>query len=229
MSNEIEQQVRAEIRVLTLLDELADALRNNPELQDRVAERMSSSHTGKELREVVMQRRAAQSYYNEEHAEALRPYLDKMIESNCKNPILFTRAAFPGISPRTIYLRVYQAWQWLRDRHEDRHKYIELYSRTVTTMNAVSGVSIREKKRSVGPLVGIEVAESTEHLARVQQEISEALKKPQTIPFAVIYEKKNLSLNDDDQNAIKDGLAGLEGVVCKVTAHQVMVARRIGE
>lgn len=229
MSNDIEKQVRAEIRVLTLLDELADALRDNPELQDRVSERMSNSNTGKELREVVMQRRAAQSYYNEEHATALQPYLDRMIESDCKKPILFTRAAFPGISPRTIYLRVYQAWQWLRDRSPERQKYIDLYSRVIITQNTSAGVSIREKKRSVGPLVGIEVAESTEHLAKLQQEISEALKKPQTLPFAVVFEKKNLSLNEDDQNAIKDGLAGIEGVVCKVTEHQVMVARRISE
>lgn len=229
MSNAIEQQVKQEIRVLTLLDELADALRNNPELQDRVSERMASSNTGKELREVVMQRRAAQSYYNEEHAVALQPYLDKMIESDCKKPIIFTRAAFPGISPRTIYLRIYQAWQWLRDRHEDRQKYIELYSRVIITQSNTSGVCIREKKRSVGPLLGIEIQDTAEHLAKVQQEISEALKKPQTIPFAVVYEKKGLSLTEDDQNAIKDGLAGVDGVVTKVTEHSIMVARRISE
>mgnify|MGYP007007267304 CR=1 FL=1 len=229
MSNEIEQQVRAEIRVLTLLDELANALRDNPELQDRVSERMANSNTGKELREVVMQRRAAQSYYNEEHAIALQPYLDMMIQSDCKKPIIFTRAAFPGVSPRTIYLRVYQAWQWLRDKHPERQKYIDLYSRTNITQNPSSGVAIREKKRAVGPLVGIEMVESVEHLAKVQQEISTALSKPQTLPFAVVYEKKGLTLSEDDQNAIKDGLAGIEGVVCKVTEHQVMVARRISE
>ncbi len=227
MSNEIDKQIKQEIRVLTLLDELANALRDNPELQDKVSERMSSSATGRELREVVLQRRAAQSYYNEEYALALQPHLDRMIETDCKRPILFARSAFPGVSHLTIYFRVYQAWQWLRDRHPEKQKYIDLYERTVIVKSPKMGVRIQVKQRAAAELIATEIDEGFEHLMQLQSAISEALKAPQTIPFAIIFEKKNLCLNEDDQNTIKDGLAGVEGLTVKVTEHSVVIARRV--
>jgi hypothetical protein len=226
MSDSIDNNEK-EIRVLVLVEQLANLLQDNTELQDKVAEKLGRSKSAASLRQVILSRREVQFYYNEEDAEMLRPFLDRMIEADCKVPIDFPRSATPQISPRTVYLRIYQGWQWLRDKHKDKEKYIKLYDRTTIRTDMKLGVRIAPKVRDIPALVAVEVDESFDHLLKLQNSISAALAQPQTIDFAIIFDKKNLRLTEEDQDKIKDSLAGLEGITVNTTASSVLIGRRI--
>lgn len=220
-------EVSKEIEVLALLDRLSYLLKDDPVVKERVSEQMSTSHTGRTLREIILQRRAHQFYYNKDEAEKLRKYLDAMIASNCASPIHFPPT--PRHSIRTLYLRIYQAWQWLRDQDENKQVYRDLYDKCAITQDRVRGVRIVPKQTSTGELNGFiaEDSESTDSLARIQIGITEALETPQTEPVAIIYEKSNLTLDDDQVAAIKDTLAGLEGITLMIDKTSIKIMRRI--
>lgn len=158
MSDSIDKS--KEIHALVLIDELANLLKDDTSLQAALQEKLVRSSSARTLRHVILERRAVQYYYNEEDAEMLRPYLDRMIEMDCKSPIDFPRSAYPTQSPRTIYLRVYQAWQWLRDKHPDKEKYTKLYDRTVIRTDMKLGVRIALKQKVSAPLIAVEADES---------------------------------------------------------------------
>ena len=229
-AEQTEKSIEKELRVLLLVEQLARELKGDIELQDRVAEKLGSSMAGKELRSVLLQRRAAQAYYNEEYAEALKPSLDQMIASGIKTTIEFSLANYPNKSVRTIYLSVYQAWQYLRDHDENKLLYADLYNKTQITQNSRFGVRIRPIETRAPVMRSVPVDERLDDILFLQNSITDAINKAvaeQTIEFAIIFEKKNLSLSEESQNTIKDSLAGLEGITVITTEHSVKIARRL--
>jgi len=216
-----------EVRALALIDSLANLLRDDESLQSRLADALEHSPSGTQLRTVTHKRRNAQPYYTESNALMLKPYLDTMIERDCKVPIEFPRSSYPTLTPRTIYLRVYQGFQWLRDHHPDKQTYKDLYNRVVITQSHKTGVRIVEKSSALSPLVARDIDTNFEHLRKLQDGIIEALKQPQEAPVAVVFEKYKLSLTDEDQDKIKDMLAGIEGLTISVKETEIVIMRRV--
>ena len=216
-----------EVRALALIDSLANLLRDDDSLKSRLSDALEHSSAGTQLRSVTLKRRNVQPYYTEANALMLKPYLDSMIERNCKVPIEFPRSSYPSLLPRTIYLRVYQGFQWLRDHHPESAKYQELYDRVTITQSHKTGVRIVEKSNALSPLVARDVDLNFEHLRKLQDGIIEALKQPQEAPVAVVFETYKLSLTDEDQDKIKDMLAGIEGLTLSVKETEIVIMRRV--
>lgn len=215
-------ELEKEIRILGLLDQLAFELGSDAALAERMAARMETSAGGRKLRNLIINRRAEQSYYKEEFALALKPYLDAIETSN---PVLFLKASFGNIAIRTIYLRVYQSWLWLMDHHADKEKYKELKSRFEIQQNK-HDVRIR-RKTSVADvtLVGTTQSEQHDDLVPLQNRIDEFLRKEMVLEHE-LFEENNLSLNQESIDVILDSLAGLEGIIAKVEKNCVKILRR---
>lgn len=210
-----------ELKVLGLIDQLAFELKDDARLADVIADRLEVSTNGRVLRDVLVRRRAEQSYYKQAYAEALKPYLDNIEE---QNPILFSKASFPNTAIRTIYLRVYQAWLWLMDHHADRDKYRALRTRFEIVQSKYD-VRIRRKNVVNVQLPGAVRDEKYDDLLPLQNRITEFLTKPMTQEME-LFEQNNLSLSEADQEVISDSLAGLEGVTAKVERNLVKILRK---
>lgn len=225
--SDLDISIEKEVRALKLIDSLAALLKDDESLQSRVAEAMEYSASGTQLRSVTLKRRNTQPYYTEANALMLKPYLDQMIERDCKVPIEFPRSSYPTLTPRTIYLRIYQGFQWLRDNHPEKKTYADLYARVEITQSHKTGVRIVQKSNALTPLVARDIDTTFEHLRSLQDGIIEALKQPQAVPVAVVFEKYKLSLSDEDQDKIKDMLAGIEGLTVSIKETEVVIMRRI--
>lgn len=215
-------QVNKELAVLAHMEAINKLLQGDEHLRDAVAEKLESGTLGKELRAVVSQRRAALSYYTEEHAEQIRPWLDKHIEDG--KPVEFKLSHYPNTALRTLYLRIYQGWLWLNDNHPDKQKYIELKAASQIVQRPRVGVRIKRKGTVDTPLKGEEVEERFDDINRLQNLITEFLETP--IEQDSIFEQKNLSLSADNIDKIKDGLAGITGVISIVETNRVKILRK---
>lgn len=216
-------QVNSELAVLAHMEAINKLLQGNPQLRDAVAEKLESGNLGRELREVVARRKAALSYYTEEHGEQLRPWLDKFIADG--KPLEFKLAHYPNTALRTLYLRIYQGWLWLNDNHPDKQKYIELKASTQIVQRPKVGVRIRRKGAVDMPLHGEEVAEKYDDINKLQNQITEFLEQP--LEHDSIFEQKNLSLSDEQINLIKDSLVGITGVTSIVEVNRVKILRKL--
>ena len=125
---------------------------------------------------------------------------------------------------RTLYLRIYQGWLWLNDNHPDKQKYIELKAASQIVQRPRVGVRIKRKGTVDTPLKGEEVEERFDDINRLQNLITEFLETP--IEQDSIFEQKNLSLSADNIDKIKDGLAGITGVISIVETNRVKILRK---
>lgn len=214
-----------EIQVLALMDQLNLLLRGDLDLQDKVAERLETGGTGRDLRNVVLRRRASLSYYNEDYAMQLKPYLNRMIESDCTAPIEFPKHKYPGTALRTIYLRVYQAWQYLRDHDAEKAKYIELWGKCQITQPR-TGIRIIAKKSRHDELtlVGVEIEEKLDDILPLLNEIETAI-TTQVSQKTIVFEKNKLSLSPESIEKIRDSMLDVEGITAIVEPNRIKILK----
>lgn len=220
-NNSMTPELEKEIRILGLLDSLAYELGDNSALAEKMAARMECTQGGRKLRQVIMNRRGELSYYSEDYAMALKPYLDNIDNAN---PVLFLRSSFSNIAVRTIYLRVYQAWLWLIDHHPDKAKYLELRSRYVIQQNK-HDVRIAAKRTAPAELFGKVQSDAYDDVLPIQNKIDEFLRKEMTQEME-IFEQKNMSLSPESMDLILDSLTGLDGIIAKVEPNCVKILRK---
>lgn len=200
-------EINKEIAVLSHLSEIQKLLAGDQNLADNLADKLEVLSVGKDLRSLLMSRRTELSYYNEKCGLELMPILDRMIET--KLPQEFKTSTHIGMSVRTLYLKVYQPWLWLIDKHpnlEYRTRYSNL-RRDTKISQMKSAVRIRYRNAVGENLIADIVNENLEGIVKLQKRISDFLELD--ITQDTMLDEKNLSLSDEQIDAIKDSLAGI--------------------
>ena len=200
-------EINKEIAVLSHLTEIQKLLAGDQNLADNLADKLEVLAVGKDLRSILMSRRVELSYYNEKCGYELMPILDRMLDT--KMPQEFKTTTHIGMSVRTLYLKVYQPWLWLMDRHPDlnlRARYANL-KRDTKISQMKHAVRIRFRNAVGENLVAENVNEDMDGIMKLQKKISDFLDLD--ITQDTMLDEKNLSLSDEQIDAIKDSLAGI--------------------
>jgi len=89
-------------------------------------------------------RRSYSSYYREEYALWIKGELDKMDAD--KKPRAFPYSLWKNSTPNTIYLRVNQAWHYLRDFLDPEGKYEKMFHQIKVCRKHGYGVTLEYKE-----------------------------------------------------------------------------------
>ncbi len=225
-----------EKELLKLLAEVQDLINKNPATAEKVSDQLANSPSFAPTRELLFKRRSEQMYYSGEYGEALIPYLEKL-EADSNLIITFDKKNFRNKSVRTIYLMVYQAWQWLRDQHPEKERFIALYQKyKIAERPKLGSVRIIPKTRLKAEFFGELGTSENEYGAKemaalnVQEAIDEFLKKEMTQDLEILElpneRVKRISLSESEIEEVKDSMAGLEGITAIVEHNRVKVLRR---
>jgi len=229
MSFETDQTERD---ILLTIEHLNKLLLQNPDAADKVIARNMAGNMPKTVT-ILEQRRNAQPYYCEDLALALVPSLAKLEEDrNCV--LTFNRVQYPGRSVRTIYLMIYQAWQWLRYNHPEKERFTQLYNQfKIAERPKQQCVRIMPRTRlqvtQFNPSVTKHVEETGPKefdFTRLQDEIDAFITKEMTQDIEVFEPAYKVILGPTDIDAILDSVAGLEGITAKVESRCVKIMRQ---
>lgn len=213
-----EQPINKEIAILSLMQDIHKLLGTDAALASSVAEKLDTLEAGRNLRKMLVTRRADQPYYNERSGLALKPILDSIIET--RNAYELRLADNPRLTVRTLYLKVYQAWLWLIDNHTDRDKYAQLKAECQIQQRPNSGVRIIYR---VGAIVGSAVLPELDDLNKLQNKITKFIEEP--IETDKMFEQDKLSLNPEQIELLSTSLRSIPDVRFNITASKVKILR----
>jgi hypothetical protein len=219
--------INKEIAVLSHLTEIQRLLAGDQNLANELADKLEVLSVGKDLRGLLMSRRSELSYYNEKCGMELAPILEQMLQSRL--PQEFKVSTHPGMSVRTLYLKVYQPWLWLMDKHPDpvsRAKYSNL-RRDTKISQMKHAVRIRFRNAVGDNLVPDAVNEDMDGIMKLQKKISDFLEMD--ITQDTMLDEKNLSLSQEQMDGIKDSLAGIpeDRVKLIVESSRLRILRKV--
>jgi len=207
------------------LAELQKLLGNDQALADAMAEKLETMPVGIQMRSILMRKRKDLSYYNKPCADALRPILDRMIES--REAQEFHISDYPHMSVRTIYLKIYQAWLWLIDHDDPDQKYANLKRDTkIPQKTAYVRIIFKDSIGSIGTLHAHPVNLDMDHIGKLQAKISDFL--DMAITEDTMFDEKKLSLTDEQLATIRDSVAGIPESMAKfmIEPTRIRILRR---
>ena len=213
--------INKEIAILSHLQEIHKLLGTDSELANNVAVKLETLDVGNSVRSLLMGNRAKQPYYTEKCALALQPILDHIYDT--KEAWEFKCADNPALTVRTMYLKVYQSWLWLCDKHPQKEKYRELKGKTMIAQRRGIGVRIYFRDTAEA-LQGSKVDLTFDNFSKLQNEITKFLE--QELTQSALFDRDGLSLSEEQINDIKDSLAGTDVTKVIVETSRVRILRK---
>lgn len=219
----MEEEIDKEIAILSLLRKVNELLGNNQNLADSVSEKLDLLPEGAKMRGMLINKRRDQSYYKESYAKLLYPVLDSMIEHH--RDVDFKLINNPGVSLRTLYLRVYQSWLWIMDNTNDP-KYRKLYEES--KISQIKDVGVRIKYRGEPDSMNHEIlTEKPDNLLAIQAKIDAFL--AQDITKDTLFDSDGegaLSLSEEQITRIQEGLAGIPNLTVRIESSRIRIMRK---
>lgn len=214
-------QFNKELTILAHVEAIHKLLENDTALAESIGEKIESLKIGKRIRNVLMVNRKKLSYYNEKCALELAPILDEVIET--RKPKEFKLADHPGMSVRTIYLRVYQSWSWLIDNHEKKEQYAILKRDTRLTDRP----NVRIYFKSSEALVPSDINVKMDGFVKTQNKINDFLALD--IKEDTMFDERDLSLTTEQMEDVKNSLMGLPEDKIKIIIDptRIRILRRV--
>lgn len=152
--------------------------------------------------------------YTPDNAMAWKPLFDKMIDTMANQEIC---ARTTGLKPNTMYIKANDALRWLMECGTEREKYALFRSR-VSIRRLSNGILIYFKKT----VANIIEAATTPSGKTWKDDIQEWISTAQS---GDIFERRNISVSDDQREWLVNLLSGLDGTEMDVGADHVRVMR----
>ena len=164
-------------------------------------------------------------YYKEEFALKLKPVLDEMLERQDENRV-FNYAAFPMITPHTLYLRVCQSWLWLTRHHKDKEAYTRLRNQCEVRRRDDGVVIVRRSNDTMDQALQDSMKATSETAFRGQRgwklDIETFLESGEP---GTKLKLENLSLSADDVSLLETQLSGLANIRAIIRHDRVVVMK----
>lgn len=190
------------VEIQLLMARIHELIQQNPDAANEIALATDAIPAAKNIRSLLMKNREKLSYYNEEWAKAIKPTLDKLIETRI--PQHFYLKDFPGISKQTLFLRIYNSWLWLRDNQDPEGKYQKLWDETELSKAYSTGVRISPRDATPAVITSAPVNVALDSIAKLQNKITEFLEM--ALERDCIFDEKGLSLTSEQIEAVEQGL-----------------------
>jgi len=215
------EETNKDIAVLSLLTDLNKLLDGDANLMARVKDKLNLLPVNANVSKVMLTKRAKQSYYSERFALELKPTLDALIEKH--EPVQFLVSEHPNLTVRTLYLKLYQPWQWLMDFHPDKAKYRQLKQETIIQQKANHSVRILFESQ-LTTLTPKPIDANVDNFVKLQNKITEFLMMP--IDKDQMFDERKCSLNDDQMALIRESLVGLPNIANIIEPSRVRIMRK---
>lgn len=215
-----------------LEERFTELLKKNPHLVkalENVANKMVTISEKKDKSQLLKSRPKG-TYYNEIFALQLKPFLDQLDAGERKH-LVFPLKHFRGVRARTLYLRIFQSFQYLCEQTQDealREKYCNLKLRTQLSIEgstkedneAVCIRMIADLAVMAGPLVGEIADDELTHFESLKQDLANFLESgaPNTV-----FERTGLELTQIEIQELRASLLGLTNVAGIVEHRKVKV------
>jgi hypothetical protein len=166
-------------------------------------------------------RKSYATYYSESYALWLKADLDKLIER--RNPIVY-RYDLWKMSRDALYLRINQAWRYLRDHLDlEDKRYDKLWHDTERERVRGVGITIRYKDLQDGHAAEEFVAPSD--TPKWRKKLDEYLEDESGSGKPLHID--NLLLTPEDIEQLKLELDGLSNVIYQITSREIKVIRSV--
>lgn len=209
-----------EARVAAIIAELAVLCKDdiNGELADVIAKSAAAAP----IRNAVNRTTKNLPYYNEKFAKELIVFLDQRIANG--KPVEFRKSAH-GVSSRTLWYKVSQAWDYIRDNLDPSGVYKELWDKS-TIRRLPTGVRIIDRDLSVRPLEGIQVNEEDSAVHRLNNKIMDFLSDDNSKPMLDIQSLSLTQAEVDELAALLAPVTGVDHIAAQITTTRVRILKK---
>jgi hypothetical protein len=196
---------------LNTLDRIAESLGTmTPEQRSEAVQQLIQDSVSTDHKPKTWKPRTVATYYTRQHAEWVKVHLDKLL-ANKGDDLVLERNRFM-LSTNSLYLKVNQAWMWLRENHEpieERTLYIQL-KKFVEVKKSPGRITFRWR----APVRDFKEVDEQSQLASGIHSTSNWKEEFDTFcENAVENEKfeRKIDLADEDISYIRQSLVGAEG------------------
>jgi hypothetical protein len=218
------QQATDAQAALSTLDKIAESLGEmTPEQRSEAVQQLIQDSVASDHKPKTWKPRTVATYYTRQHALWVKEHLDKLL-ANKGDDLILERKRFM-LSTNSLYLKVSQAWMWLRENHEpieERTLYVQL-KRFVEVKKSPGRVTFRWR----APVRDFnEVDEKAQLASSMHSEKNWKEEFDNFCESAQENEKfeKKVDLGGEDMQYIRDSLVGAEGFhIIKLQKDWVMI------
>ena len=168
-------------------------------------------------RPIGWSRRARSPYYKKCYAMWLKESIDPMIED--RQPRVFRRETFTGLSEKSLYLRIHQSLLYLIECLDTPDKKYERFKEE-TRFRIKQGVII--EYRDMADVSGIaEVFVAEKEMPKWRRKLDEWIESDSREPFI----QTNLVLSGEEQQQLRLELDNLKNIMSSISAREIKLVR----
>jgi hypothetical protein len=205
-------------RLAKYLRENLDSL--SPELRRELAEASKNSTKRKCGIGTVV------AYYHEKFARELMPYLDLLAQQEGTHTGMFISAREHKTSPKTLHLKISQAWMYLRDYLDPTGKYVELKNKITIRREDMLGVKLVWKDKPVRPLPKPQLVKpDPDAMNNWKEGLQEYL---ETAIDNQKFDREGLNLRDEDMTYVRNlvSMMGSGFHIIKLTHNRIFILKK---
>lgn len=170
-------------------------------------------------RPVGWSRKSYSSYYNDEYAMWIKKELDALFEN--RQPRVFLYSAWKNCTPNTVYLRIHQAWHFLRDYLDPEGKYEKMARDVKISRERTVGIKL-EYKDIASDMPQSEVFVPRTDTIKWKKQIDTYLEDDSIVKPLHI---DKLLLSPEEVKKITEELSGLDSIQFSVSTREIKIIK----